>query len=255
MRSPSSYRQNIPLFYSKTSTEFQKDPYERYDPMVIRQLSIHLVDKIWGGYPMQPIVDFTTQHYPSKPINHILDIGCGVGRWTGDLASLYPEAQCWGIDYSYQMLKQAHDYWKMGNTTTIDLSNRGLSDSVKLQGLQLSNINFGLAKASNLPFDDDSQDFIVSSFLIDRLDDPIAGIKEMHRILNHNGRMIIISPLNFQQRRLWDTFYPTNKIKDFLTNIGFQLIDWNDHIVIEEPLDLRGNCVRWKCLGMVVEKK
>ena len=111
MKKPVTYRNEIPFFYAKTEQEFQKDVYERYDPMVVRQIALHLADQLWGGYPQQKILDFAQDYYPDQDAPHILEIGCGVGRWIATLAQIYPNAMCWGIDYSYQMLKQAHAHW------------------------------------------------------------------------------------------------------------------------------------------------
>ena len=49
MKIPIQTRQGIPFFHDKNEKEFQQDPYERYDPMVIRQSALHLADELWGA--------------------------------------------------------------------------------------------------------------------------------------------------------------------------------------------------------------
>jgi len=253
MMKPILDRKGIPFFYQKTALEFQQDVYERYHEMVVRQLALHLADELWGKYPFQPVFDFAEKHYSNQDISNILELGCSVGRWVGTLAKHYPKATCWGIDYSYQMLKQANDFWVKGKKVSVDLSEKGFSE-LSIQGDELSNLYFGLAKAEKLPFEENSQDLIVNSFLIDRVENPKQALQEMYRVLKSNGKLIVISPLNFQKAEHWKTYFPPIQIQNILENIGFEILDWNENIEINEPLDFRGNSVSWKCLGFVVEK-
>lgn len=245
-------RKGIPFFHQKTALEFQQDVYERYHEMVVRQSALHLADELWGNYPFQPVLDFAKTHY-SSDYQHIVEIGCSVGRWIATLAKAYPKAICWGIDYSYQMLKRANEFWVQGKKIEVDLTEKGFSKIVA-KGEQLNNLNLGLAKAENLPFQDNSQDLVLNSFLIDRLENPKKGLVEMYRILKPNGKLIVVTPLNFNKSEHWQTYFPSNKIHDLLQKIGFEILDWKTDIVIGEPLDFRGNMVRWKCLGFVVRK-
>jgi ubiquinone/menaquinone biosynthesis C-methylase UbiE len=255
MRVPISYRKEIPFFCDKTTTDFQKDPYERYDEMVVRQTALHLADMVWGSYPMQAVLDFARKEYEPIEEHNILEVGCGVGRWIGTLANRFPNATYWGIDYSYQMLKRAREFWVEGKELEIDLRSKGFSDLYKIQGFQLKNLHLGLAKASNLPFDNHSQDLVLSSFLFDRLESPTESLSEMYRVLKPNGKLILITPLNFNKPEHWNTYFPPSKLAELLKDIGFRIIDWQEAIVIEEPLDFRGNAIRWKCVGVLAGKQ
>lgn len=247
-------RKGIPFFHQKTALEFQQDVYERYHEMVVRQTALHLADEFWGKYPFQAVLDFAETHYSNQDISTILEIGCSVGRWIGSLAEQYPNATCWGIDYSYQMLKQANDFWVKGKEITIDLSDKGFSELL-IKGKKINHLQFGLAKAEKLPFEANSQDLVVNSFLIDRVENPKQALQEIYRVLKSKGKLIVISPLNFQKAEHWQTYFPPIKIENILENIGFEILNWKEEIVIDEPLDFRGNSVSWKCLAFVVEKK
>ena len=268
MKSAITHRRGIPFFYKKTALEFQQDVYERYDEMVVRQSALHLVDELWTSYPFQPVFDFAEKYYPvetlqqvetlqcsvsSKTEINILEIGCSIGRWIATLAKRYPTSTCWGIDYSYQMLKRANEYWIEGKEISIDLTNKGLPKQT-IKGKKLNNLKFGLAKAENLPFDDNSQDLILNSFLIDRLENPMQGLQEMYRILKPNGKLIVITPLNFNNAAHWKIYYPPIQLSNILKGIGFEILDWKDDIIVNEPLDFHKNMVHWKCLGFVVKK-
>lgn len=255
MNPPIAFRKHIPLFYNKTAVEYQKDQYEKYDGMVLRQSALHLADELWGYYPLQAVFDFAQPFYPDQSSLNILEIGCGVGRWIATMAQRYPQATCWGIDYSYQMLKRAHEFWIHGQQIIIDRSNKGFPQTLEVKGHQLNNLSLGLAKANRLPFSDNSQDLVLSSFLFDRLKDPYEGLLEMHRILKSGGKMILITPLNFNQPNHWERFFPSVKIHQLLNQIGFDIQHWNKEIIIEEPLDARGNVVVWKCVGFVGIKR
>lgn len=255
MKPPISYRKDIPFFHEKTAAEFQKDIYERYDDFVVKQSSLHLADEVWDGYPWQPVLDFAAPHFSGFQPQKIVELGCGVGRWIGQIAQNFPEANCWGIDYSYQMLKRAREFWVEGKMILFDLTKRGYAKRFQVQGHQLGNLQFGLAKASNLPFDENSQDLVLNSFLLDRLENPIKGLKEMYRILKPDGKLILLSPLNFGNVVHWQNYYPPVKLYHILLKIGFEIEDWQENIEVREPLDLHGNVVCWKCLGFVVRKK
>jgi len=250
MKSPLRFRKQIPFFYDKSEKEIQQDPYERFDPMVIRQSALHLADELWGAYPMQDILAFSKPFLSLVQATNILEIGCGVGRWIATLAQAYPEAECWGIDYSYQMLKRAQEVWVDGKSVALNLAKHGFSATHQIQGIELANLHFGLSKASLLPFADQSQDLVVSSFLFDRLEHPISGIQEMQRVLRPDGILLLLTPLNFNTAKHWEQFYPPIKIHQTLIQMGFEILDWQEEINITEPLDLRGNAVHWKCIGL-----
>ena len=253
MQEPIRYRNRIPFYYDKSKEEFLQDPYERYDTMVVRQSILHLADDQWLSYPFQTVKDYIESNWPSSDPENILEIGCGVGRMIGDIAAQFPDSNCWGIDYSYQMLKCAHEMWIDGEEIVLDLSRSGFEDSVTLEGNMISNLNFGLAKCEALPFADASQDLVISSFLLDRLSDPLNGLKEMKRVLRKDGKIVIVTPLNFNTRKNWNQFFPASKLRKVIENMGFDVWDWKDDIIVQEPIDRRGNKVVWNCLGIVLK--
>ena len=253
MKPPIRYRKKIPFFHDKSEVEFQRDDYERYDPTVIRQSALHFCDHLWGAYPFQEVLDFVEAYLPPK-MDNILEIGCGVGRWIAELSQKYPKAQCWGIDYSYQMLKQAVAFWVDGQPISLNLTNKGFETPISVDGHQIPNLQFVLAKAATLPFADQSQDLLVHSFLIDRLPNPKEAMLEFHRVLAPNGLMCFITPLNFNDAKNWADFYPPKKLFRWVDN-SFEIMDTREKITIIEPLDIHGNHIHWNCVGIVAKKK
>ena len=252
MNPPINFKSNIPLFYDKSSSEFRLDPYERYDEMVIRQIALHLADELWGYYPFQAVLDFVLENVQIKKTDKLVELGCGVGRLIGELAKRFPQVDCWGIDYSYQMLQQTRRYWINQQDLYLDRTERGFP-IVQNKGFSLENLQLGLAKAEALPFGDNSLDLVCHSFLLDRLENPIQALEEQFRILKKGGRLIFISPLNFQKKQHWEALYPVDKLLKEIENLSFSVVS-QQNIIIKEPLDIHGNYIEWKCVAFVLKK-
>jgi len=94
----------------------------------------------------------------------ILDVGCGTGANLKMLAT-YGRAE--GVDIS----PQAVDFCR----------ERGL-DSVKLGAIE------------HLPYDDGSFELVTALDVIEHLDDDVAGLQEMRRVLRDDGRLLVFVP-------------------------------------------------------------
>lgn len=93
----------------------------------------------------------------------ILDVGCGTGA-------------------NIEMLTQ------FGSAQGVDVSDDALEFCLK-KGLDAKK---GLAEA--LPFEDESFDVVTALDVVEHLDDDIAGLKEMHRVLKKGGKSLIFVP-------------------------------------------------------------
>ena len=253
MIDPHEYRHGIPFFCEKSESEFSRDIYEKFDEMVGRQTALHLADDAWKTYSSQRVLDFVSTHLLVVPNARILEVGCSVGRLIATLATKYPESQCWGLDYSYQLLKRAKEFWIDAKSINVDLRGKGM-EKLLVKGKALKNLQFGLSKAEELPFDHSSQDIVISSFLLDRLEDPIAGLREMYRVLGEGGQMIMVTPLNFTSAEHWKALYPVSTIRELLQEIGFAIDVWEENLMVIEPLDIHGNVIVWKCLAIACRK-
>ena len=94
-----------------------------------------------------------------KISDKILDCGCG----TGLVSQLYPNFDITGIDISDGMLAQNPYKW------------------IK-------------APAEAIPFSDNYFDFVVCRSLLHHLDDPLAGLAEMYRVLKSGGKWVCWDP-------------------------------------------------------------
>src|ERR1051326_5314365 len=97
----------------------------------------------------------------NKPNPRILDVGCGTGANLKMLAA-YGKAE--GVDISPQAVEFC--------------GRRGL-DSVKL------------GAAEQLPYEDDSFELVTALDVIEHLDDDIAGLREIRRVLRRDGRVLL----------------------------------------------------------------
>ncbi|MFK7937161.1 MAG: methyltransferase domain-containing protein [Saprospiraceae bacterium] len=250
LSTPIKYRRDIPFYYDKSDAEFSRDPYEQYANMVTRQMRLHLATE---PHPFKAVIHFILENLPADRVEKVADIGCGVGQLISTIAQRFPEANCYGVDYSYQLLKVANDYFVKGKKIAINDEIRGF-ESIQINGFIIENLQFLLTKAEQLPFINHSLSAICSSFALDRFQEPTVALREIFRCLTVGGRAIICSPLNFQQTAHWEYFYPPQRLFSTLEEIGFRIIKVNETLQIHEPLDLHGNIIHWKVLGIVVEK-
>lgn len=93
----------------------------------------------------------------------ILDVGCGTGA-------------------NLEMLKQ------FGESEGVDVSDDAL-EFCRQKGLK---VHKGLAE--ELPFPDESFDLVTALDVVEHLDDDVAGLKEMYRILKKDGKTLIFVP-------------------------------------------------------------
>ena len=250
---PLRARHGIPLYYDKTDNEFRADDYERFDGLVTRQAALHLHDELHGGYPFQPLLDWLLAWLPDRNNLVALDVGCSVGRLIAEIARRQPTWDCYGVDYSYQMLALARRFWVLGRPEPLRLDRFGWAGP-QGQGQRMDNLSFLLAKAEALPFPDASVDLLLTTFLLDR-------VKNMHRLVEGFLRpcapgalLLCVTPLNFLRADQWRDFYPPVKLLHHLENNGWEVLDWTDPFALREPLDARGNAVHWQCLRFVARK-
>ncbi len=95
----------------------------------------------------------------------ILDIGCNTGHLLKEIQNSGHSCKCWGIDIE-----------------------------PKIMTIKLSNCEFRVADASNLPFNDDFFNTIFALDTLEHLEDVESAIKEIHRVLKPKGILILSGP-------------------------------------------------------------
>jgi SAM-dependent methyltransferase len=121
----------------------------------------------------------------------VLEVGCGDGSFTADLAN------------------------KFSNVTAIDISAGQLAENAK----RMPAIKFQQHDVSEtFPFPDASFDVIWCSEVLEHLFEPAFALREMHRILKPNGRLLVTVPYHGRFK-----------------NILISLFNWDEHFVPSSP--------------------
>jgi ubiquinone/menaquinone biosynthesis C-methylase UbiE len=129
----------------------------------------------------------------------LLDCGCGPGTITVGLARRVAPGQCAGIDLDATQVELARSH--------------AASEGV-------TNLRFEAATIYQLPFADASFDAVYSNTVLGWLDDPLAALREIHRVLRVGGVVGIRSgdmggnlfvPTNPLIERYWTLFVATIK--------------------------------------------
>jgi ubiquinone/menaquinone biosynthesis C-methylase UbiE len=101
----------------------------------------------------------------------VLDVGCGPGQFTIYFAEQDPDAEVWGIDLAPTMIELARGHAQASSAA--------------------SRLHFDVGDAAHLPFDDGFFDVVASTGSIKHWPDPVAGLREMHRVLAPRGRVVV----------------------------------------------------------------
>ncbi|WP_116214649.1 class I SAM-dependent methyltransferase [Streptomyces olivoreticuli] len=100
------------------------------------------------------------------PHMEILDIGCGPGTITADLAALVPKGRVVGLDTTQEILDRARA-------------------TARERGLE--NADFTVGDVHGLRFPDDSFDVVHAHQVLQHLGDPVAALREMRRVCRPGG--------------------------------------------------------------------
>ncbi len=102
----------------------------------------------------------------------ITDVGCGPGYLLLLIAKELPVHKLVGVDISEEMIARARV-----NFSSIGLGGRA---------------DFKLGSADHLPFEDNTQDFIVSTLSLHHWADPQCAFDEIYRVLKPGGQVLIL---------------------------------------------------------------
>ena len=113
---------------------------------------------------ISPLINAAAASRRANARPEILDVGCGTGA---NLEMLSEFGDASGVDVSAEAVAFCHA--------------RGLE-------------NVKQAVAEALPFEDGSFELVTSLDVVEHLDDDVAGLKEMRRVLRADGRVLLVVP-------------------------------------------------------------
>lgn len=142
----------------------------------------HVFEKISDQYDtMNSVISFqlhkkwradTMKKMSVKPGDKALDVCCGTADWTIALAeAVGEEGQVCGLDFSKNMLKVGEE-------------------KVEKQGLR--NVELIHGNAMELPYEDNSFDYVTIGFGLRNVPDYLTVLKEMNRVLKPGGMAVCL---------------------------------------------------------------
>jgi len=106
---------------------------------------------------------------PNLPaVRSLLSVGCGPGVFLREVAEKNPHIKVAGVDMSHSRIRDAEQ---------------------RLRGLPNARVCTG--NAQELPFEDNSFDLVFSRFLLEYLPDKQRAVKEMKRVCNRGGKILL----------------------------------------------------------------
>ena len=135
---------------------------------------------------------------------HVLDLGCGVGKEARALATSYPQAQVYGMDLAFSFVEEAR---KEADTT----------------------VKWVVADGQILPLRADSVDLIFANLLLPWIKDYHHLLREWRRVLRPQGLLLFSSlgPATFkewtatEERTVLPALIDMHHIGDALVEAGF----------------------------------
>lgn len=196
-----------------------------YWEMRIRRAKTNFEGVLWEGLPIwNRYVDMIQTHYLRKYINQIkptdlvLDLGCGVGRFTFRLAKRCKKV--WGIDAS---------------PTAIEIC------KIKCQYMATSNAIFRVMDVRNLEFEDETFDWVFSVTVLQHITneaDLAVAIREVLRVTKSTGKIVLLECTSEKRKDEHVISLPRNKWFKIIEDAGGKIESWHG---VDVPL-LRSIC-------------
>ncbi len=112
-----------------------------------------------------------------------VDVACGTGALTGELARIQPQAVVVGVDFSAEMLRRARPGPDHAG------GRRQARRSTEVPPPRPA--GYAIADALALPFADGSADLVTIAFGLRNLPEPGSGLLEFRRVLRPGGRLVV----------------------------------------------------------------
>ncbi len=133
------------------------------------------------------------------PVRRALDLGCGVGRTSFDLAELHPDALVLGVDIGLALLRLAHG--ALAGRVSYARRRIGLVyDRRTFPVATADGVDFWGCDAAALPFAAGSADLVAALNLLDCVAAPARLLTSMADLLRPGGRLLLATPYDWSTR-------------------------------------------------------
>ncbi|WP_106497402.1 demethylmenaquinone methyltransferase [Lentibacillus sp. Marseille-P4043] len=143
----------------------------------------HVFEKIYDNYDsMNSIISFQRHKAWRKDVMNrmqvkqgakALDVCCGTGDWSISLAKkIGPDGEVIGLDFSENMLTVAKEKQK--------------------KTFPMKQLSFMHGNAMDLPFADDSFDYVTIGFGLRNVPDYMTVLKELYRVVKPHGKVVCL---------------------------------------------------------------
>ncbi len=140
--------------------------------------------RFMGLPPMRLIRAYLARYVAAGAVQwRILDVGCGPGWFPLELAEVAPNAHVTGVDLSHPM-------------TVTAVAHAANHRSVE-------RVHFAQARGEVLPFADGTFDLVVSTLALHHLQDPVAALEELRRVVRPSGRIVVFDTRRNLHPWLW----------------------------------------------------
>jgi SAM-dependent methyltransferase len=168
-----------------------------------------------------------TSDYIDPGVDSILDVGCSVGALLGDFRQRYPSARLAGIEPN--------------------------GDSLAIAKKKLPELELHHGGAESLPFPDGSFSVVTCVEVMEHVPADLrrTAFREIHRVLNERGRLIMTVP-----HAGWFAFLDSNNVRFRLPALYgkivrrglrdpyYREVEWHHHFTVPELAELAGTGFR-----------
>jgi putative 4-mercaptohistidine N1-methyltranferase len=178
--------------------------------------------RVWPSGMLEAL-DFpvrTVAHFSPGLVDRGLDLGCAVGRSTGEMARSCHEVI--GIDYSHAFIDAA-DTLKSGGLLAYDRREEGarvtrLAASFPA-GVEVGRLRFHQGDAMHLPLDLGAFDRVHAANLLCRLPEPLRLIEHLPDLVKPGGELVLATPCTWLEEFTPTTNWPSNRTFEWLETL------------------------------------
>jgi SAM-dependent methyltransferase len=172
---------------------------------------------------------------------HIIDVGCGPGRLTADLARRIPSALCTAIDPAGAMIDLARRILLLpaGTLIAADARNYGFPVA-NISAHGLTNVRVCQEALEDQVARGRRYDLVLASHLLDRVPSSMRSLRDLLSLVAPRGSILLSCAFNFVSRNQWTGPKSGEDICEVLGQHEFDVDYFDEAYPYRELQDARG---------------